>query len=313
MPTEIIPFAGWRRNMRLFNADAEAIVTLDVGPRVLSYRTLPGGDNLFKRYDAQLGGRNETEWQIRGGHRFWIAPEDLERTYALDNAPVEHAMPDENANAVSFRHPATEPHWLEKTLTLTLASQGPALTVEHRVTNRSPEPVTLAPWALTVMKPGGIEVIPQPPLGEHPRDLLPNRRMVVWPYTALDDPRWRFGTRLITLRQAADSLSTKIGLALAEGWAGYLDGRTFFFKTVTPPRVGSTYPDDGCNFETYSNHEMLEIETLGSLVTLSPGESTTHQERWFQHVFDAPPPLDDEAALADRLWSSVRASGISTF
>ena len=308
MPTEIIPFAGWQRNLRLFNAGAEAIVTLDVGPRVLSYRTLPDGDNLFKRYEEQMGGSGETEWKIRGGHRFWVAPEDLDRTYTLDNAPVEHTILE--ANKVALRLPASEPQWLEKMLTLTLAADGPAMTVDHLVTNRSPEPVSLAPWGLTVMRPDGTEILPQPPLGEHPRDLLPNRRMVVWPYTALDDPRWRFGSRLITLRQTPGSLSTKIGLAFAEGWAGYVDGRTFFFKTVAPPQTGENYPDDGCNFETYSNHEMLEIETLGPLVTLNPGESSSHQERWSQHVFDAPLPLDDEAALADALWPVVRAAGI---
>ena len=308
MPTEIIPYAGWQHNVRLFNAEAEAIITLDVGPRVLSYRTLPDGENLFKHYDGQLGGSGENEWKIRGGHRFWIAPEDMGRTYALDNGPVEHAV--SSQGKVGFGLRATEPFWLEKTLTLELARRGPALTLDHTVTNRSPEPVSLAPWGLTVMRPGGMEVIPQPPLGEHPHDLLPNRRMVVWPYTALDDPRWRFGTRLITLRQTAGSLSTKIGLSLAEGWAGYVDGRTFFCKTVSPPRGGEGYPDDGCNFETYSNHEMLEIETLGPLVTLAPGASATHRERWSQHVFDEPLPLDDEAALADRLWPVVRAAGI---
>ncbi len=307
MPTEIIPFAGWERNVRLFNAHAEAIITLEVGPRVLSYRTLPDGENLFKRYDEQLGGHGETEWKIRGGHRFWVAPEDMDRTYTLDNGPVEYTI---NGDAVTLRNAAAEPFWLEKTLTLTLAPDGPAMTADHVVTNRSPEPVSLAPWALTVMKPGGMEVIPQPPLGEHPRDLLPNRRMVIWAYTALDDPRWHFGPRLITLRQMADTLSTKIGLAHAEGWAGYVHGQTFFCKTVTPPRVGVSYPDDGCNFETYSNHEMLEIESLGPLVTLAPGESASHRERWFQHEFDAPLPLDDHTALADKLWPVVRRAGI---
>ena len=308
MPTEIIPFAGWQQNLRLFNAHAEAIVTLDVGPRVLSYRTLPDGESLFKRYEEQLGGSGEREWKIRGGHRFWVAPEDFDRTYTLDNGPVEHTI---SGDTVTLRNAAVEPYWLEKTLTLTLAPDGPALTAHHVVTHRSPEPVSLAPWALTVMRPGGMEVIPQPPLGEHPRDLLPNRRMVVWPYTELGDPRWHFGTRLWTLRQKADTLSTKIGLAHAEGWAGYVHGRTFFCKTVTPPRVGESYPDDGCNFETYSNHEMLEIESLGPLVTLAPNESAAHRERWFQHAFDAPLPLDDEAALAEALWSTARAAGLA--
>ena len=83
-----------------------------------------------------------------------------------------------------------------------------------------------------------------------------------------------------------------------------------FFKTATPLRAGENDSDDGCNFETYSNHEGLEIATLGPLVTLNPGESASHQERWSQHVFDAPLPLDDEAALADGLRPVVLAAGI---
>jgi len=33
---------------------------------------------------------------------------------------------------------------------------------------------------------------------------------------------------------------------------------------------GATYPDGGVNFETFSNEQMLEVETLGPLVTLKP-------------------------------------------
>ena len=35
-----------------------------------------------------MGKTGEATWQPRGGHRVWIAPEDIVKSYAPDNAPV---------------------------------------------------------------------------------------------------------------------------------------------------------------------------------------------------------------------------------
>jgi hypothetical protein len=40
------------------------------------------------------------------------------------------------------------------------------------------------------------------------------------------------------------------------------------------------YPDMGCSFELFSNHEMLELETLSPIVSLDPGECVRHEEEW---------------------------------
>ena len=47
-------------NLRLRNNHAELIITLDVGPRVISYRTTDGA-NVFKTFEKQLGGTGESE------------------------------------------------------------------------------------------------------------------------------------------------------------------------------------------------------------------------------------------------------------
>jgi len=46
---------------------------------------------------------------------------------------------------------------------------------------------------------------------------------------------------------------------------------------------GATYPDGGVNFETFSNEDFLELESLGPLVALDPGASASHEERWELH------------------------------
>ena len=42
----------------------------------------------------------------------------------------------------------------------------------------------------------------------------------------------------------------------------------------------AVYTDYGCNNETYINGDFLEIETLGPLTKLRPGEAVEHTEYW---------------------------------
>ena len=43
---------------------------------------------------------------------------------------------------------------------------------------------------------------------------------------------------------------------------------------------GGNYPDGGCSFETYTCKNFLEMESLGELATVAPGESVDHVEHW---------------------------------
>jgi hypothetical protein len=46
------------------------------------------------------------------------------------------------------------------------------------------------------------------------------------------------------------------------------------------PDSSKTYPDFGCSFETFTNNEFLEIETLGPMTKLLPGQTVEHVEHW---------------------------------
>ena len=46
---------------------------------------------------------------------------------------------------------------------------------------------------------------------------------------------------------------------------------------------GRTYPDFGSSFETFTNAEMLELETLGPLTTVESGKQVQLRERWSLH------------------------------
>lgn len=291
MAVDYISFGGWENNLRLANEHAELIITLDVGPRVISYRTT-GGENVFKTFDAQLGGTGEAEWMSRGGHRFWLAPEDPVLSYLPDNSAVQHRAISQHE--VEVVNPPTDQLPIRKVMTIGLDPKSSRVTVTHRAENHGSEAISAATWGLSVMSPGGIEIIPLPPLGEHPRDLLPTRTMILWAFTNMADARWRFGQQFITLRQGGAG-PTKLGLAHRERWIAYHRGESLFVKSIEF-REGATYPDRGCNFETFTDEEMLEVEALGPLVDLAPGNSTAHTEQWqlFSGV-PAPAPGRDDA------------------
>jgi hypothetical protein len=310
---EVVAYKGWNRNLRLSNGTVELVITLEVGPRILRYGYL-GGENVFKEYPTQMGGTGESTWQIRGGHRLWHAPEDDVRTYELDNGPVAYELLEKGWVRLSQ---TVEPKTgIAKVIELRLDETGTGVTVVHRLWNRGLWPVELAPWALSVMAAGGTAIVPLPPKIAHPgsvpagelRDLrgfVPNQTLILWPFTDLADRRYRWGTRYLTLRQDDTATTpTKIGLAHRQGWVGYLNRGLLFVKSFDY-QEGRPYTDGGSNFETFTNAEMLEIESLGPLETLPPGGSIDHREQWW--LFEGLPDETSDEALDRHLRGRVDA------
>jgi hypothetical protein len=275
---EIVPYGGWPACLRLRSAHLELVVTLSVGPRVIHLST-PGGPNVFHQYPDQLGGVGEPRWRARGGHRLWIAPESSS-TYALDNARVEHRELGPG-HVVLFAPPEPE-SGCSKSLELRLSPDAPWVEVRHRVTCEEDRDEGMAAWALSMMAPGGLAVMPQPPLGEHPRDLLPNRSLILWPYTDLTDPRLVLGRRFLSIRQEAGRPPLKIGLWQPDPWAAYAVHGLWFVKRfpIESALPSRDYPDMGANFECFTDGDMLELESLGPRFALSPGQSVKLRERW---------------------------------
>lgn len=272
---ETLDFGGWPSCIRLSNEQIELIATTDVGPRIIRLGWI-GGQNLFKTFDETLGRTGGEEWHSYGGHRLWHAPEVMPRSYAPDNGPVQHAW-DGRTLTLTTEEPA---NGIGKEMRITLSPSEPQVEVGHRLVNRNPWAVELAPWALSVMPPGGRAVVPQEEYRPHPDALEPARPVVVWHFTDMSDPRWTWGRRYIQLRQDSSATSKqKAGFLNTRGWVVYLlDGEALI--KAYPFVAGATYPDMGCNTEVFTDPEMLEIETLGPLTRLEPGAHVDHAERW---------------------------------
>ncbi|PTY01440.1 hypothetical protein DB346_11845 [Verrucomicrobia bacterium LW23] len=302
---EEVPFGGWARNLRLANNTVELIITLDVGPRIIRFAPL-GGRNVFKEFAEMLGGTGEAEWMIRGGHRLWTAPEGA-HSYAPDNTPVTYSRPDDTSVEIESRN---DTFGFTKTLTIELqpSEPGPApvaggpvnpggrVKVTHTLGNVGEKPLDITPWSLSVMAPGGTAIIPQPPFMPHPTeappadpsvppqpvnydDFLPNRNLILWPFTVLSDPRYTMGRDFWVVRHQDGAPATKFGILHKQGWVAYQLGDMVFSKKV-PYVPGAEYPDGGVNFELFTNTAILELECLSPLGALQPGDTRTLVELW---------------------------------
>ena len=261
---------------RLSNGEVELVATTGVGPRILRYAIVGEENILGEAPDAAA----ETElgvWRAWGGHRLWTAPEAKPRSYAPDNDPLDfEAVGDNGVRLVQQR----DASGVQKEMLIALDDVGTNVTVRHRITNRNLWTIEAAPWALTIMNGGGVAVFPQEPFRAWADYLLPARPLVLWHYTDLSDPRWTLGQKYIRLRSDEGSPEPqKIGMLNKRGWAAYLRGETLFVKRA-PYVEGATYPDYNCNFETYTAGAFIEVESLGPVARLEPGDSAEHTEAW---------------------------------
>ncbi len=297
-------YKGWKNCYRITNGEIEAIVTGDVGPRIIRFAFV-GGQNLFKEFADQLGKSGEEKFQLRGGDRVWKAPEDPVATWAPDNVVVEIQI---TATGLIAREPVEPLTKLQKEIEVRMAESGAGMTVTHRITNRGLFPLKFSAWALTMMAQGGVAVSGFPPRGKHPINLEATNPLVMWAYTNLADPRWKFTKKYLTLRQDPNNADAqKLGMFNADTWAVYLlNGEAFLKRTKAEP--AKAYPDFGCSFETFTNNEFLEIETLGPMTDVPPGQSVEHAEHWALFRDVKPNALTDEEldrALAPLLLKTV--------
>ncbi|MBS1725535.1 MAG: hypothetical protein JST51_02355 [Armatimonadetes bacterium] len=291
MTSERCSLAGFDGCIVLRTGDLKMVVTTEVGPRIL-YFGREGGPNMLlvrKEHAGQKGG----PYRSYGGHRLWIGPEDKRKTCTSDSFPVEiEEVTKKGKRFLRLSSPVDEFH-IQKTIEIYVGDG--YFEIGHVVTNRGVYEATLAPWAITVMEPGGECLIPHNPTRPQADDnLLPIQNIALWGYTEMTDPRYTWGRKVIRLRSTDDPNPTKFGAFVTAGLAAYSNlGFTFVKRFYT--YHGESLPDRGCNFESYTKAGMLEVESLAPLQTILPGKSSdTHVERW-SLVEGTAPTGDDEA------------------
>ena len=101
----------------------------------------------------------------------------------------------------------------------------------------------------------------------------------LWGETNLGDPRLTLEKNRILARHMPIDPYFKIGVYSPAGQAILESKGQRLTIGFAAPDIDDL-PDRGCNFELYLHKKFLEMETLGVVTDIAPGESASHWETW---------------------------------
>lgn len=245
------------------------------GPRLVRLR-YQGSANLFAELPQNVIPTEYGDYRYLGGHRLWHAPEGMPRSYIPDEDGLKLTVLCDGLVLEGKTEPGTG---IRKRIEVRLSQAEPRVLLKHTLTNQGLWEVKLAPWGLSMFRLGGKVTIPTRSAKGAEGGLLPDRHIALWSYSRVDDPRLHLGDEAITLEARAGTPPLKIGTFAPQGWIQYEIEGVRFRKSFEPVE-GGKYPDFGCCVECYCGDEFVELESLGPLTRLAPGETVEHVERW---------------------------------
>lgn len=251
------------------------IASLEFGPRILYY-SLKGEENiLFEdiNRDFSLNVEGYGIWYTYGGHRLWRSPEIVPETYYPDNGRVNAEI--KNDKVILSAEPT--PFGTQYTIEISF-NDDETLNVKNIINNVSDKPLKFAPWSITGLAAGGTEYID---LNTEDTGYLPNRTVVLWPYSSVKDNRFNLEDGKASLKMDPSVPEAfKVGFNVVSGQAKYVCGNQTYIKKFDKYDSELNYPDFGCNFETYTNGKFIECEIVGDEREYAPGESAVINEVW---------------------------------
>lgn len=281
-----------RPTRRLENGRCWVEVLAKGGPRIVGFG-LAGQGNLMAETPDVTWDSGYGLYELLGGHRLWSAPETPECSVPDSTGLTLAPISDSSGRAIRLVGATEAPTGLQKTMEIRLDAASAVVSVRHELRNVGSRTLEIAPWAITGLLPGGVAVVPLPGTADE-YSLQPSQLLVLWPYSRWSDDRLAIQESLLTV-SAVPAPKFKVGCLSATGAVGYLrDG--ILFSVRFDPVPGSVYSDKGANLEIYTDERTIEVESLGPLVRLGPGDAATHEERW--ELREVGPGIDAVGAAA---------------
>jgi len=258
------------------------------GPRIVGIYASGAEGNLLANTPEVHWETPHGEYYLRGGHRLWTAPEDPFYTCPEDGLDVV----DED-DAVFLKSPI-DASGQQKEIAIRLNKN--SVYLSQSITWLGGEPQEFSPWGITQLRLGGTAILPL----ANGNGLAPDRNLVFWPYSQINDERLKIYDDLWLLHGVPGSNACKIGNFNRHGWIACTFDDALFVKRFVVDASGK-YPDIGCNVEAYVKDVCLELEILGPSVLLNPGESITLEETWQVFTGDYPATLECARNIKNQL------------
>lgn len=294
--------AGYDGCVELSNAATRVVIEPNLGGRVLSY-ALEGVEALYQddRYDGATADTPLPRNLLPGG-RYDVGPElTLWKSEALwlGRWRAEIIGP-RRARLTSVIEPVSG---LQVIRRFELDPTGSRLVCEQTVVNRGEIARRVSYWGRTFVPAGGICLVPLNPHSRFPAGYVEHFSSDAIKLHPAKDPRIasRNGVMIINGTPA----TSKVMVDAAEGWLAYLaPGDLLFLKTfpVDSNRLYGGVTSD--SVAIWFDGVRCELEPLGPLEHLKPGERAVFTEVWSLHPFeypeDGPVDIDRVRSLPSR-------------
>lgn len=253
------------------NGVVQLIIPLEYGLRI-GHFSFMGEENVFYVQPEDMKElTTEDGWRIRGGHRLWLAPENID-TYSPDNSPITYEIQDDK---IILTQDIDLRLGVKKSMQISFG-EGACVHITHRIKNCNQQSITRSLWAISVLAPGGTEYIS---LGYREGGLSHWHRISWWDHTCLGDERVSYEKEMIKIKHLPIDKRYKIGVGHPTGPVQYENNGIVFEKNYDF-KSDEIYPDGDVSFETFFCYHMAEIESLSPLYTIEPNECAEHKETW---------------------------------
>ena len=278
-----IDYEGWAGCWELSNPVVRVVVVPQIGGRVMEYSL--DGENALWQNEAELGKVSGDDlgktWRNYGGYKAWSAPQSkwsvTNPDYFYDSTPATvEPLPDRPGVRVTVA-PITHLGY-QITREIVLSDYTSRVRVTERMRNISKKPISWGLWGVAqVRTPCWIAF----PLRENSK--FAGGMNVLHPPGKRVEQVERVGNVGI---MRYDNKTENWSTDAMGGWMAYMRGQLAFTKHWSTRLVDVTYPDGGCDasFYTCSKDHLggyAEMEVMGPIVKLAPGEETTLVEDWF--------------------------------
>jgi hypothetical protein len=289
-------FKGWEA-WRLLSGPLELVVVPQVGGRIMGL-LWRGHDLAFTQPERQglvedlvavadlRARKREMGFPLWGGDKTWLGPQDrwtegvpfLDLDSGAYEAVLVRHEPDEAA--LRLVSPACRETGVRLERTLAVSSGAAGWRLAHRLVNASPAPVEWALWDVLMLRRPGRVYLPRNPSSAFPagvKQFANEGSLCNLASCAFD------GLGDLAVIRCDEARAFKAGVDSAEGWLlGVVEtpGGLVGCSKRVPTFPGAAYPH-GCVAEVFNaeRYDYLELEILGPIVRLAPGDSLTLEER----------------------------------
>ncbi|HWD39829.1 MAG TPA: DUF4380 domain-containing protein [Fimbriimonas sp.] len=270
-------YHGWKDCWRISNGSVELVVVPQIG-RIMRFGYVSGPNMLWENPDQQgkAAPDSGTDWINYGGDKLWPAPQkdwNWPPDSVLDRG--ELSVRATGAGLIAHGKPSSG---LVFEREIKMDAESGVVTILDRLTNVSKQAADKSVWEICQTDNPDSVVLPISKTDDAPNGwiALAEARGI----ERLISPVGDDGEAVRIQRDSKEG--RKIGSQSHAGHVTVFKGDTTF-NMSTDVEEGLPYPDGGCPEEVYLSPDpaaYVELELLGPIRHLTPGQSTSIEVRW---------------------------------